>query len=263
MASSSRLEILNDGGLRHDARRPYELRSMSFHLSPHPTADGSATVTQGLTTVSVSVFGPREPRQRSSSSHDRAVIAVEVGVAPWAGTGAQRRARGDKRLAEVGASIRQTFEPVVMTHLYPRSELFINVQVVSADGGILPTAINATTLALVDAGIAMLDYISSVSIGLHLTQPLLDLSAPEEMDLPVLVVASLPNSGKITLAQMETRLHVDRFEEMLVLGVEACKVLKTEMEEYVKERTGKVVQRMSLAVEGAKGLQAGFIDGGR
>jgi hypothetical protein len=48
-----------------------------------------------------------------------------------------------------------------------------------------------------------------------------------------------------------------------VLGVEACKVLKTEMEEYVKERTGKVVQRMSLAVEGAKGLQAGFIDGGR
>lgn len=109
----------------------------------------------------------------------------------------------------------------------------------------------------------MLDYISSVSIGLHLTQPLLDLSAPEEADLPVLVVASLPNSGKITLAQMETRLHVDRFEEMLLLGVEACKVLKVEMEEYVKERTGKVVERMSLAVEGAKGIQPGFIDGSR
>jgi exosome complex component RRP41 len=64
----------------------------------------------------------------------------------------------------------------------------------------------------------------------------------------------LPNSGKMTLAQMETRLRVDRFEEMLVLGVEACKVLKTEMEEYVKERTGKVVERMGLAIEGAKGL---------
>lgn len=159
-----------------------------------------------------------------------------------------------------------------MLQLYPRSEIFINVQVVSADGGeqwrggadsgILPTAINATTLALIDAGIAMLDYISAVSIGLHLTQPLLDLSAPEEADLPVLVVASLPNSGKITLAQMETRLHVDRFEEMLLLGVDACKVLKEEMETYVKARTGKVVERMRLAVEGQR-TQAGYIDGAR
>ena len=111
---SSRLEILNDGGtlipldqfcqttesdnpgLRHDARRPYELRALSLTLSPNTQADGSATVTQGLTTVSVSVFGPREPKQRASSNHDRAVLTVEVGVAPWAGTGAQRRTRGDK-----------------------------------------------------------------------------------------------------------------------------------------------------------------------
>jgi exosome complex component RRP41 len=102
---------------------------------------------------------------------------------------------------------------------------------------------------LIDAGISLLDYVTSVSIGLHLTQPLLDLSAPEENDLPTLVVASLPGSGKITLAQMETRLHVDRFEEMLLLGVEACGVLKTEMDGVVKDRTGSVVERMTTAVE--------------
>jgi exosome complex component RRP41 len=77
---------------------------------------------------------------------------------------------------------------------------------------------------------------------------LLDLSAPEENDLPTLVVAALPASGKVTLAQMETRLHVDRFEEMLLLGVEACGVLKADMEGVVKERTGKVVERMAMAV---------------
>jgi exosome complex component RRP41 len=111
--------------------------------------------------------------------------------------------------------------------------------------GILPAAINATTLALIEAGISLLDYVTSLSIGLHLTQPLLDLSAPEESDLPNLVVAALPASGKITLAQMETRLQVDRFEEMLVLGVEACGVLKLEMERVVKERTRRVVERMA------------------
>ncbi|WRT65110.1 uncharacterized protein IL334_002052 [Kwoniella shivajii] len=244
--SSSRLEILNDGGLRHDARRPYELRSTSFELSTHPSAEGSSTVTQGLTTVQVSIFGPREPRQRSNASHDRAILSVEVGVVPWAQGAGGKRVRGDKRLQEIGASIRQTFEPVIMTHLYPRSEIAIDVQVLSADGGILPTSINAVTLALISAGISLLDYVTSISIGLHLTQPLLDLSQPEESDLPNMVVASLPTSGKITLAQMETRLHVDRFEEMLNLGVEACKVLKNEMELVVKDKTRKIVDRMEI-----------------
>lgn len=136
---------------------------------------------------------------------------------------------------------------MIQVGLYPRSEIAVQVQVLQADGGILPTAINAVTLALIGAGIAMHDYVTSVSVGLHLTQALLDLSAPEENDLPSLVVASLPNSGKITLAQMETRLHVDRFEEMLLLGTEACKVIKDEMEQVVKTRTERVVDRMSVA----------------
>ncbi|WWD00213.1 hypothetical protein V866_007122 [Kwoniella sp. B9012] len=251
--SSSRIEILNDGGLRHDARRPYELRSTSFQLDTHPTAEGSSTVTQGLTTVQVSVFGPREPKSRSTASHDKAIINVEVGVVPWAQGGGGKRIRGDKRLQEIGASIRQTFEPVIMTHLYPRSEIFINVQVLSADGGILPTAINATTLSLISAGISITDYVCSVSIGLHLTQPLLDLSYLEENDLPNLILASLTNSGKITLAQMETRLHLDRFQEMLELGTEACKVLKDEMDQVVKDNTGRLVERMNVRVGGAGG----------
>ena len=175
-----------------------------------------------------------------------------------------------RRLTEIGASIRQTFEPVILSHLYPRSEISIYVQVLGSDGGsyrysnqtpfvhqadlhrpcahlgILPTAINATTLALIDAGVAMTDYITSLSVGLHLTQPLLDLSSPEESDIPYLVVASLPGTGKVTLATLETRIHIDRFEEMLAVGVEGCKILKAEMEGQVKKRTGTMVDRMKL-----------------
>jgi exosome complex component RRP41 len=96
----------------------------------------------------------------------------------------------------------------------------------------------------------MLDYITSLSIGLHLTQPLLDLSAPEESDIPYLVVASLPRNGTITLASLETRIHVDRFEEMLRVGVEGCKVIKEEMEGVVKSRTEKLAERMKLSAMG-------------
>jgi exosome complex component RRP41 len=102
----------------------------------------------------------------------------------------------------------------------------------------------------------MLDYVTSLSLGLHLTQPLLDLSAPEENDLPMLVVASLPGSGKVTLAQMETRLHVDRFEEMLLLGVEGCAVIKAEMESVVKARTKTVVERIEAVTASSKAVEA-------
>jgi exosome complex component RRP41 len=94
--SRNRIEILNLAGLRHDNRRPYELRAVSLALAPHAGADGSATVTQGLTSVQASVFGPREPRQRAGAAHDRASVVVEVGNVPWAQGGAKGRSRGDK-----------------------------------------------------------------------------------------------------------------------------------------------------------------------
>ncbi|KAJ9107688.1 hypothetical protein QFC21_001148 [Naganishia friedmannii] len=217
-------------------------------FAPHANADGSATMQQGLTTVSATVFGSREPRAQSRGMllHDRAFLSVEVGEAAWAQQGGSKRSRGDKRLTEIAAAIRDTFEPVVMLQLYPRTEISVYVQVLGSDGGILSTAINATTLALIDAGVAMADYITSLSIGLHLTQPLLDLSGPEESDIPHLVVACLPATGKITLATLETRIHVDRFEEMLDVGVEGCRVLHMEMQAEVRQRTTTIVERMQM-----------------
>ena len=73
--------------------------------------------------------------------------------------------------------MRQTFEEAVQTQLYPRSQIDISVLVLEQDGGtveagikvivgVLQTAINAVTLALVDAGIPMNDYICATSAGL-------------------------------------------------------------------------------------------------
>ncbi|KAI5451129.1 Exosome non-catalytic core component [Naganishia albida] len=250
--SSSRIEILNEGGLRQDGRRPYELRSTAITFTPHPTADGCATMQQGLTTVTATVFGPREPKAQTRPVHDRAVVNVEVGEAGWASQGG-KRTRGDKRLTEVAAAVRDTFEPVILLNLYPRTEISIYLQVLGSDGGILSTAINATTLALIDAGIAMQDYTTSLTVGLHLTQPLLDLSGPEEQSLPHLTIAALPGTGKVSLATLETRVHVDRFEEMLRVGGEACRVLHEEMRGEVRRRTGRVVERMQMGQGGGQG----------
>ncbi|KAF8072120.1 exoribonuclease, exosome component 4 [Lyophyllum atratum] len=240
----SRVEILNEGGFRSDGRRQFELRDMTIDLSQQGQADGSAIITHGLTQVLVSVFGPREAKMRSQTIHDRANINVEVNVAAFSTGERRKRTRGDKRILELAATIKSTFEPVVQTNLYPRSQIDVFVQVLQQDGGLLQACINGTTLALVNAGIPLLDFVCAVTGGVHSTSPLLDLTLLEENDIPNVTVAMMPKTGKVTLVTMETRLHVDRFEEIFRLAGDAGKVIHREMKSAVRSRTGALVAAM-------------------
>lgn len=118
------------------------------------------------------------------------------------------------------------------------------------DGGLLQACINATSLALASAGIALGDLVCAVSGGVHGTFPLLDLSALEEGDLPNVTVAIMPRSGKVTLVTLETRLHVDRFGEVFARACEAGRVIHTEMRRAVRTRTSKLVDAMGAGTKG-------------
>lgn len=133
---------------------------------------------------------------------------------------------------------------MVQTTLYPRSQIDVYVTVLQQDGGLLQTCINGTTLALINAGIPMLDFVCAVTGGVHSTSPLLDLTTLEENDVPHVTVAIMPKTGKVALVTMETRLHVDRFEEIFRLAGEAGKVLHREMKSAVMGRTSALVDAM-------------------
>lgn len=47
----------------------------------------------------------------------------------------KKKTKGDRRSTEISLVIRQTFESVILTHLFPRSQIDIFVQVLQADGG--------------------------------------------------------------------------------------------------------------------------------
>lgn len=108
---ASRTQILTPSNLRLDSRLPLEIRSTSFKILPSPPsssssssspsltsippggADGYALVSHGLTTVSSSIFGPREgmkfgafsntSNNSNNKSGDKGRVNVEVGVAGW------------------------------------------------------------------------------------------------------------------------------------------------------------------------------------
>ena len=52
----------------------------------------------------------------------------------------------------MASMIKSCFQPVLILDLYARSEIDVYVIVLQVDGGLLATAINATTMAFIDAG---------------------------------------------------------------------------------------------------------------
>lgn len=69
---------------------------MNFDLSIKGSADGSAVVSQGLTQVLVSVFGPREAKNRAQTVHNRANINVEISIAPFSASERRKRSKNDR-----------------------------------------------------------------------------------------------------------------------------------------------------------------------
>ena len=106
----------------------------------------------------------------------------------------------DKRLLELAHFVKNTFEPIIQSHTFPKSEIEVFIQILQTDGGILHTAINATCLAMIDAGIPMTDYIVSCSAGFANQTAFLDLNYTEESaDASMLTIAVTAKSPKVSM----------------------------------------------------------------
>ena len=109
----------------------------------------------------------------------------------------KRRPRGDRKSLEMSAHLKQTFEAAIKTELYPRSQIDIFVEVLQADGGNYCACVNAATLALIDAGIPLKDYVCACTASLVNDTPLVDISSLESTTGgPELTLAALPKSRR-------------------------------------------------------------------
>src|ERR1700761_4612724 len=108
--------------------------------------------------------------------------------------------------------ITQALQATLHTHHYPNSTISITLHVLAQDGSLLAALINASTLALIDAGVPMSDYLCACTAGSttnsntsraaprpqaaipglsnlgdeDVDDPLLDLNGLEEQELPFL-----------------------------------------------------------------------------
>ncbi|KAF2708086.1 exosome complex exonuclease RRP41 [Pleomassaria siparia CBS 279.74] len=230
--------------LRLDGRRWNELRRIHAQISTQAAADGSSYLEMGNTKVLCTVTGPAEGRQtgQRGGKDNEAKVEVEIGFAGFSGV-ERRKRRNDKRTSEMQHTLSTAYSTLLLTHLYPHSTITIRLHILSQDGSLLASCINASTLALIDAGVPMTDYLvactaasssTSSESESEISDPLLDLNGLEEQELPFLTVATLGKSERVSVLLMESRVRMERVEGMLAVGIEGCKRIREILDGVVK-----------------------------
>lgn len=155
-----------------------------------------------------------------------------------------------RRITELQTTLEAAFSNSLLTHLYPHSLITLRLNVLSQDGGLLAALLNASTLALIDAGIPMRDYICAVTAGStssygsndETADPLLDLNNSEEQELPYLTVATVGDSDEVAVLVLESKVQVGRLEGMLAVGVDGCKQVRELLDRVVREKGESMVE---------------------
>ncbi|KOS20104.1 Exosome complex component ski6 [Escovopsis weberi] len=239
--------------LRVDGRRWDNLRRLHALIHTQDAADGSSYLEMGHTKVMCVVTGPSEQQaqqRKAGGQRDGAGIVVNIVVAGFSSVDRKRRGRNDKRVQEMEITIAQALAANLHTQLFPHSTITVSLHVLSQDGSLLAALINATTLALVDAGVPMTDYIaactagstSSHAAGDDAADPLLDLNGQEEQELPFLTVATLGDSDRVAALVCESRVQVGRLEGMLSVGVDGCRQVRRTLDEVVRAKGVRMIR---------------------
>ena len=171
----------------------------------------------------VRVTGPKELTHRLKAQHDRVLLTCEFSALPFAGGQYRPQGRSDRNAAEIAMCVRQVLEPVVQAHLYPRGQIDIAISVLESDGDVRAAAINATSLAMVDAGVAMEDLVCACSAGIAGSSTILDLNGQEAGGCAEMVVALLPRTGRLSFVQLESKLPISSIEEVMNFAAEGCR----------------------------------------
>ena len=110
-------------------------------------------------------YGPRNSSTYASQSDEKATISADVTIAPFCGIERKVIPSSSRVCVEISLAIRRCFEQIILTSLYPRSQISIHCTILQSDGGELACCLNAALLAIIDAGISILDFQISLEVG--------------------------------------------------------------------------------------------------
>lgn len=230
---------MNENGIRCDGRKIDQIRNVSIKVGVLKNADGSAYIEFGKNKILAGVFGPRDVHPKHMADQDSGILRCRYHMSPFSVT-ERKNPAPSRREIEISKVIKEALQPAVMLKDFPRTVVDVFIEVLQADGGSRCAALDAASVALVDAGIPMRDMVSACAAGKVADKIVLDVNDEEDKegqaDMPV---AYMPNLGKITLMQLDGILTADEYKKCLETAIGGCKQVyeiqkKSLMERYFK-----------------------------
>ena len=227
---------LIQNGKRTDGRTPDQMRPFRIETGILDRADGSAYIEMGGTHVIASVYGPTEMHPRHAMKPNTGVLKVRYNMLPFS-VGDRKRPGPDRRSREIAKVTREAFESVILLDKYPRAAIELDINIMQADAGTRVAGINAASVALADAGIAMKDLVASCASGKIADTVVLDLSGIEDncgqADVPI---AMTGKDNKITLMQMDGIMTKEELHQAMKYAKDGCKQLYDAQKEALRRR---------------------------
>lgn len=195
---------------RADHRTPNQLRPLTCSRNVLIRAHGSARWSQGDTIVLAAVYGPKAGTKKNENPEK---ASIEVIWKPKTG-------QMGKEEKECEMILRRTIQSICLLTVNPNTTTSIILQVVNDDGALLPCAINAATVALVDAGIPLKHLAVAISCGLQESGSVfLDPTKLEEQNMQAFAYLVFPNSACSILQEASSQGEGENTEHALITTV--------------------------------------------
>jgi ribonuclease PH len=229
--------------MRHDGRRPDELRPLKITPGFMSSATGSALIEAGGTRVICTASAVEDvPRWLVGSG--RGWVTAEYGMLP-ASTGERKqrdvsKGRADGRTVEIQRLIGRSIRGVVDFQALGERTIYIDCDVLEADGGTRCASITGGYVALelalkklVEEGkltsIPLTQSVAAVSCGIVNGTALLDLDYPEDSTAEVDMNVVMTGDGGLVEVQAtaeRTPLSRASLDEMLALAAAGIEQLR-------------------------------------
>ena len=194
---------------RTSGRRPDELRELEIQPDYLEQANGSALISFGKTRV-LCTASIEEGVPRWLAGRGRGWLTAEYSMLP-ASTGERRareRARPDGRSVEIQRLIGRSLRAVVNRRAFPGRTIWVDCDVICADGGTRTASINGAYVALHACfhdlqqrgalrAWPLTDSVRSISVGLHDGQILVDLTYYEDSQAEVDMNLVMTGAGRL------------------------------------------------------------------
>ena len=229
---------------RIDGRGFDETRPIEAKVGVIKRADGSAMFKIGNTWAYAAVYGPRNLHPKFLQDPQRGILRCNYNMMPFSSSGERVRPGGSRRSKEISLVTQKALLPVLNLEEYPNSVVDVFIELPQTEAGSRCAGICAASMALADAGLEMKDLVCAVSVGKVADKLLVDLDYSEESypdvsvaDIPI---AIMPNSGKITLLQMDGEVKKEELMKLLEMGKKVLADIYDIQKKALKEKYHEV-----------------------